>query len=329
MVTLNDISKASGFSPATISRLFKNDPTLSIKPKTKRIIYDTAIELGYPMEKIRFAFDNVLFLYWISETDEHQDDYFRELYKQIMKFAKNKNLTLTVLRKGVLDASVLANYEAFIAVGSFSMGDLEMLETYFDYGVYVESQHFQNKFDSVNPDLAFITKKAIRLFLDKGYRQIGFVGDAYFSPDLLVESRDVREVNFRNYLHSYSLLNEKFIFSGGKFSRENGQVLARRMLAGDELPQALLVASDTIALGVLDVLEAEGVSGIDIISINNIVSPLHQSQTLSSFTIDIEEMSRTAIGLLYEQLTQRRSVSKNVSIGSHLYERATFILNKI
>ena len=52
MVTLKDIAKASGFSPATISRLFKNDTSLSIRPHSKQIIFDTALKLGYPLEKI-------------------------------------------------------------------------------------------------------------------------------------------------------------------------------------------------------------------------------------------------------------------------------------
>ncbi|MGO4936260.1 substrate-binding domain-containing protein [Fundicoccus sp. Sow4_H7] len=331
MVTIKEVSRVTGYSQATISRLFKNDPTLKVKNETKMAIYDTAVKMGYPMEKIRFAFDNILFLYWITDTDELHDDYFQELYKQIIFFANKKNLSLKIVRKGNLSALDLGSYQAFIAVGSFSTYDLKLLEKNFSYGVYVESLHFQNKFDSVNPDLEFITKKAVRLFLDKGYRKIGFMGGSFFSPDTHVESRDIREVHFRNYLQSYNLLQEKFIFSGGKFSVENGKKLARKMLAQNEnasLPQALVVASDTIAIGVLEIFDEANIQlpdDLEMISINNIVSPAHQSQILTSFAIDIREISQTAINLLYEQLTYQRKVSKNVSIGSLLVERQTFL----
>lgn len=330
MVTLNDIAKASGFSPATISRLFKNDATLSIRPQSKQIIFDTALKLGYPLEKIQFAFDKILFLYWISESDEQQDEYFQEMHQQLNYFAKNRHFSLTIMRKGRLDGEILSTYDAFIAVGSFSMKDLQLLETHFEHGVFVEAQHFQNKFDTVNPDLEYITKKAIRLFLDKGYRKIGFIGGSYFSPDLSIESRDIRESYFRHYLASYNLLQERYIHTGGKFSIETGIKLAHAMLANlinDDLPQAILIASDTIALGVLEVFDQHHIQipeQIEIISINNKATAQPCSLTLTSFAIDIPEIARTAINLLYEQLTTHRRVSKNVLIGSHLSEGDSF-----
>ncbi|MGO4939348.1 substrate-binding domain-containing protein [Fundicoccus sp. Sow4_D5] len=330
MVTLNDIAKASGYSPATISRLFKNDPSLSIRPQSKKIIFDTAMQLGYPLEKINFAFDRVLLLYWISENEELQDEYFLEMHQQLDQFARNKHFSLTILRKGKLDPHYLRTYDAFIAVGSFSMLDLEILEKNFEYGVFVEAQHFQNKFDTVNPDLEYITKKAIRLFLDKGYRKIGFIGGSYFSPDHSVESRDIRESYFRHYLNSYNLLQEKYIFSGGKFSIESGRKLANEMLQSlekDPLPEAILIASDTIALGVLQILEQHHVKipeDLEIISINNKAPSQDNLLTLASFAIDIPEIARTAINLLYEQLTSHRKISKNVLIGSMLSEGDSF-----
>lgn len=324
MVKLNDIAKVSGFSPATISRLFKNDPTLSIRPQSKKIIFDTAMQLGYPLEKIHFAFDRILLFYWMSENDELQDEYFLELHQQLDQFARSKHFSLTILRKGKLNPVLLETYDAFIAVGSFSMTDLQILENSFEHGVFVEAQHFQNKFDTVNPDLEYITKKAIRLFLDKGSRNIGFIGGSYFSPDLMVEARDIRESYFRHYLASYNLLQEKYIFTGGKFSVESGNKLAHSLLNSldkDDLPQGILVASDTIALGVLEVFEQHNIhipEHLEIISINNKATSKTVSITLSSFAIDIPEIAQTAINLLYEQLTTHRKISKNVLIGSHL-----------
>lgn len=330
MVTLKDIAKASGYSPATVSRLFKNDPTLSIRPQSKQIIFDTAKRLNYPMEKIQMAFDNILLLYWISEDDELQDEYFLEMHQQLDKFARNKHFSLTIRRKGKLDPAILSHFAAFIAVGSFSMSDLQLFESHFDYGVFVEAQHFQNKFDTVNPDLEFITKKAIRLFLDKGYREIGFIGGSYFSPDLTVESRDIRESYFRHYLSSYKLLQDKFIFTGGKFSVESGQKLAKQMLQSLEiqsLPQAILIASDTIAQGVLQVFSQYHIqipSDLEIISINNNATSQPNDLKLASFAIDIPEIAKTAVNLLYEQLTTNRKISKNVLIGSHLSDGESF-----
>ena len=98
-------------------------------------------------------------------------------------------------------------------------------------------------------------------------------------------------------------------------------------LINDDLPQAILIASDTIALGVLEVFDQHHIQipeQIEIISINNKAAAQPCSLTLTSFAIDIPEIARTAINLLYEQLTTHRRVSKNVLIGSRLSEGDSF-----
>lgn len=98
-------------------------------------------------------------------------------------------------------------------------------------------------------------------------------------------------------------------------------------LMNDDLPQAILIASDTIALGVMKVLDQHHIQipgQMEIISINNKTTSQVSSLTLTSFAIDIPEIAHTAINLLYEQLTTHRKVSKNVLIGSHLSEGDSF-----
>lgn len=47
MVTLKDISKRTGVSATTISRVLNNDETIAVSEETKRAIFETAYELGY------------------------------------------------------------------------------------------------------------------------------------------------------------------------------------------------------------------------------------------------------------------------------------------
>lgn len=46
-VTLKMLAEHTGFSPATISRVLNNDPSMSVSEETRRIIFDTAKKLGY------------------------------------------------------------------------------------------------------------------------------------------------------------------------------------------------------------------------------------------------------------------------------------------
>ena len=46
-VTLKMLSEQTGFSPATISRVLNNDPSMTVGEDTRRIIFDAAHRLGY------------------------------------------------------------------------------------------------------------------------------------------------------------------------------------------------------------------------------------------------------------------------------------------
>ena len=42
MVTIKEIAKQAGFSPATVSRLLNGDPTFSVKEATRRRILEVS-----------------------------------------------------------------------------------------------------------------------------------------------------------------------------------------------------------------------------------------------------------------------------------------------
>lgn len=63
MVTLKEIAQHSGYSQATVSRLFKGDTSLSITNETKQKIIHTALSMGYDRSKIKTSFrKNIVFV---------------------------------------------------------------------------------------------------------------------------------------------------------------------------------------------------------------------------------------------------------------------------
>ena len=60
MVTLKDISKRTGVSATTISRVLNNDETIAVSEETKRAIFETAYELGYISPRRRKKLGNTL-----------------------------------------------------------------------------------------------------------------------------------------------------------------------------------------------------------------------------------------------------------------------------
>ena len=47
MATIRDVAKAAGVSAATVSRVLREDPTLSVQQETRQRVFATAEKLGY------------------------------------------------------------------------------------------------------------------------------------------------------------------------------------------------------------------------------------------------------------------------------------------
>lgn len=175
-----------------------------------------------------------------------------------------------------------------------------------------------------------MTRDAIDEFLAAGFTRIGFIGGTYRNPQTGKEELDSRERVFRDYLTSKGLLQEQYIYSEGLFSIDEGYQLASDMVhqLGDALPEACFIASDTLAIGALQAFNELGIKlpgQLAIISINDNEIAQFVSPPLTTYRIDVEEMAKTAIELLADQLTYPRHITKTVLLGSELIYRKSFV----
>ena len=46
MATIREIAEMAGFSPATVSRILNDDPSLSVKEATRQKVLNASLELG-------------------------------------------------------------------------------------------------------------------------------------------------------------------------------------------------------------------------------------------------------------------------------------------
>ena len=141
---------------------------------------------------------------------------------------------------------------------------------------------------------------------------------------------DSREVTFRHYLSTLGLLNEKYILSEGRFSVEQGYNLVKNNISKwkDDLPEAIFIASDTIAIGCLQAfneLQINIPDNIEIISINDNDISKFVSPPLTTFRIEAEEIAKTTIDMLVDQIVYNRKTTKTVLLNSELIIRKSFV----
>ncbi len=85
-------------------------------------------------------------------------------------------------------------------------------------------------------------KKSSTSISNQGVNRIGFIGGED-EPG----KADIREVAFAEYGRLKQVVREEDIWRGG-FSSSSGYELAKQMLAREDYPKALFVASDSIAI---------------------------------------------------------------------------------
>ncbi len=326
MATIKDIAEESGFSVSTVSRVLNNDKSLSVPDETREKIYEVAEKLNYRKKTVRPLVKNIAFLYWLTDTEELEDIYFKEMRIEIEKSAKKANIEMSTYKISEGIDSIPDTIEGFIAVGSFTEAELAYLRSITANGVFIDTTPDPDHFDSVRPDLAQITKKTLDFLMEKGHKEIGLISGTYHNPDTDKDEMDIREKIFREIMEERGLFNEKYIFCRRGFSVENGYTLMSRAIKklGDDMPTAFFTATDPIAVGCLQALNEHGISipnRVSIISINNISIAKYVSPPLTTFHIDMKEICKNAITLLLERVVEKRKVVKTLYLGSELIIR--------
>lgn len=331
MITIKEIAQQAGFSPSTVSRLLSNDPSLSVSPETKQKILNTALSLGYERKYIKTIIEKIALLFWITEIEELEDIYFKDMRLKIEKYANENNMELVTIKKESGISKIPKDINGFIAIGSFSEKEISKLLKITKNGVFIDSNPAPDYYDSVQPNTPLITKKAIDYFIKNGHSNIGFIGGTFHNPNTDLEEKDIREVAFRSYMQKIGYFNEDNIFIEPNFSVDSGYKSAKKAIENlkDKLPTAFFVASDPISIGVLQALNEYNIpvpSRVSVISINNIDVSKYVSPPLSTFNIDINELCKTAIDLLSERIIEDRKLQKTIYLNCELVVRKSFII---
>ncbi|MCR1917056.1 LacI family DNA-binding transcriptional regulator [Lactobacillus taiwanensis] len=331
MATIKKIAEESGYSPATVSRLLNNDPNLSITADTKNKILEIANKLGYWKDhQEKKISPTIALLYRVNHEEQLQDEYFTSLKNALISTIEKEALqmkTFYEIDDLIKNASL---FQGFIGIGAAPIENkkLKQLHKILPNGVFVDTNPAPELFDSIRPNLELTVKHAIDLFFKKGYEKIGFIGGVGPKHDGIQEI-DRRASAFAEYLKARGK-NNNYMFVEGPFSVENGYQLGKKVTAKckNKFPQAFLIASDTLAVGVLQAFNEEGINipkETAILSINNSNVVKYVSPPLSSYNIDQQEMIDMALSMLINLIIKPDRAHIDVNMNTKLVIRKSFI----
>lgn len=327
MVKIKDIALTAGVSSATVSRILRNDPLLSVRGDTRMEVLRIADELGY-QRKVKKVNKNryVGIIQWISRFEEEEDPYYYELRKSVESQLNQRGFEVhryykedieTVFKDGKLSG--------LICVGKFSMKQARRFKDYINHIIFVDSNPDGEMFSSVVFDFETATETAMNHLISLGHRRIGFIGGReYIGPErqAYVDKRERTFIDFmKNHPETEYCEDDVYIHD---FTAETGFQSIRKALAKDTRPSAFFCESDTIAMGALRALgESDRLDGkmISVVGCNDILSAQYMNPALTTVKLDTRYMSEVAVMLLENMIECHNAVPLKASLSTKLVVR--------
>lgn len=317
MATIKEIAEIVGVSSAAVSRVLNYDEGISVSEETREAIFATAEKIGYKKKVIYPKIENVALLYFTDNEDELEDVFYRGVREEVIKQAKKMNIRLQIYDRRDGMSVIPRDLNAFIAVGWLTRKEINQLYKICPRGVFIGTSPDEKLFDAVRPNMDSFVTQMVDYFVEKGHKKIGFIGGSDRNIDTGKSSMDIREWSFRQSVAYYHCLEEEYILISEKFTVDEGYRMGKELLKKSSLPTALCIASDTLAVGVLQALNEKGIQvpeQMALFSINDVNIAKYLSPPLTTIHIDIPCICETALDLLRNRVLYGGKVTKLVFV---------------
>ena len=317
MATIKEIAEIVGVSSAAVSRVLNYDEGISVSEETREAIFATAEKIGYKKKVIYPKTENVALLYFTDNEDELEDVFYRGVREEVIKQAKKMNIRLQIYDRRDGMSVIPRDLNAFIAVGWLTRKEINQLYKICPRGVFIGTSPDEKLFDAVRPNMDSFVTQMVDYFVEKGHKKIGFIGGSDRNIDTGKPSMDIREWSFRQSVAYYHCLEEEYILISEKFTVDEGYRMGKELLKKSSLPTALCIASDTLAVGVLQALNEKGIQvpeQMALFSINDVNIAKYLSPPLTTIHIDIPCICETALDLLRNRVLYGGKVTKLIFV---------------
>lgn len=299
MATIKDIAGEVGVSPATVSRVLSGDRTMSVNQRTQEKIFEVAERLNYTKHQKKRQQEPKLFtiIKFDNAFEEMNDLYYYTIRLGIEEEANKRHIKTKVLYKED-DWAEAKQATGIIVIGhnQYSEQQMKQIREFSKPTVFVDKNTLSEGYSCVTSDFQSGIREALDYFIQLEKKSIG----------ILVGEDDYPEIDFRldyfnYYLSQKGMLNSNFVYTCGYTSESSYEKVKEILSSQQELPEALLIASDPMSLGALKAFQEYGVSipqDLNVISVNNTAVAKYATPSLTSIDVNMQEMGKKAVDLL-------------------------------
>lgn len=309
MVTIQDVAKAAGVSPMTVSNVINEVP--HVKRETREKVLGVMADLDYRVNmaarNLRTGRTGTIGLA-IPEIDR---PYYGRLAAGIIAAAAEYKLNVAIEQTGATRESELSAlslsrnrlYDGLI-LSTVGLGpaDTELLRV--DYPVVLLGERiFEGPVDHVAMPNVDGARAATAHLIERGCRRIAAIHDGD-SDEVNVST--LRHAGYRQALSDAGIAYDPaLVITPPAFSMAGGADAAARLVASGIRFDGAFCVTDTVAMGALRAFATLGVrvpQDVKVIGYDNVPESEYLVPSLSSIDPDHDLMARTAVQLLVERI---------------------------
>lgn len=310
MVTMQDVARAAGVSPMTVSNVINGHPHVSTA--TRKRVNDAIDELGYRVNmaarNLRAGRTGTIGL----AVPEFDRPYFGQLAALITAEAESRGYRVVVEQTGatrrheiatLLESSNRAYDGLILSTVALGPEDADLLRI--DLPIVILGERiFDGPVDHVAMPNIEGAEAATAHLIERGCGRIAMLGGPY--ADSGVDVGALRATGYQKALESAGIDVDAHLMTPlSGFTTPAGADGARRALAEHPDIDGFFCITDTVAFGAMRALHELGIKvpeDIKVIGFDAIDQGEYSIPTLSSIDPSHEEMARSAVEMLVERI---------------------------
>ena len=324
MATIRDVAKLAGVSPASVSRILNDDPTLSATEETRKKVMNAAGKLHYEKRpgssKAAFTLGVVQ---WFSAEDELRDKYYLMIRKGIEDYCISHAISIVrVFRTDINYTESLSGVNGIICIGKFSSVQVEEFMKLCDNIIFLDMPADKYGVTSLTMDFGGSVREALKYLTELGHKKIAYIGGVEYIGDNEIVPDERRET-YIQYMREHNQYKKDYVLEGD-FSTASGYDQMKKLLSKKDLPTAVFAASDAIAFGVMRAIKEAGYKipkDISVIGFNDDEMSSFSSPSLTTINAPAYDMGQHGANLIFGAANLSISTPLEVKIPCRLITR--------
>lgn len=337
MSTIRDVAKLANVSTATVSRVINNDTTYKMTDETRAKVWQAIKTLNYTMNpkaksqtiinKIPSNKANVKIGCVLSVTmKKYNDPYFMSILSGIENRLSDKGYNIAFIRTGpeledkqTLFSTFNDSITGLILMESLNSETYEYVRKMVPYIIGIDTE--RKDIDNVGYDHYNVATMAVQHLIEKGHKNIGFIGGGGVSGNIKESQR------YKGYyatMHAAGLpVNPDWVIDC-KWDEEICMESINNLCKSQNYPSAFFVASDLMAMAALSSLYNNGISvpnEVAVIGLSNIEVSKHSNPPLTTIEVPTKEVGIVAVDLLLDRINGYNLLPKRVILPTSLILR--------